>query len=48
MAVRAQVELAGEPAARAAQAHLQHHLHQAGDQALPRCFALVFCLRGPL
>ncbi|MFI6210135.1 hypothetical protein ACIBAI_27835 [Streptomyces sp. NPDC051041] len=25
-----------------------HHLHQAGDQALPRRLALVFHLFGPL
>lgn len=26
----------------------QHHLHQAGDEALPRRLALVFCWRAPL
>jgi hypothetical protein len=47
-AVRAQVELGGEPPASGPGPHLLHHLHQAGDDALPRRFARVFCCCSPL
>ncbi|OEJ36757.1 hypothetical protein BGK72_37130 [Streptomyces agglomeratus] len=48
-AVGAQVELGGEICRASGPCpHLQHHLLQAGEQALPRRFALVFWDFGPL
>ncbi|MFK4599520.1 hypothetical protein [Streptomyces pristinaespiralis] len=48
-AVGVQVEFAGEPAPRAAQALTpKHHLHQAADHAVPRSLVLAYCLLDPL